>query len=224
MQTARAPGPATDQTENRFGQQVEFPVCRKRRQEELSLLCGVESLGFRNFLLESTPKNSGSAPLLHIASLPRLDWTPTVAVPARNEAQRLPSLFRSLSEQSWLRANGKRLNVTIALNNCGDDSVAVAGVQASLHPRLVVHLIEVNFPEHLAHVGSARRLAAETALWEGPDTRTVLMTTDADAAPASSWVENNLRAIEEGADAVGGLILGDEAEVALLDSGVRRRR
>jgi GT2 family glycosyltransferase len=146
-----------------------------------------------------------------------------VAVPARNEAKRLPFLIRALSKQTWLRVSGRKLNITIAVNNCDDNSMDVARSEASLHPHLIVNLIGVNFPEHNAHVGSARRLAAETALASGAHAPSVLMTTDADAVPEPSWVENNLRAIEGGADAVGGFILADETEVALLGPKVRRR-
>jgi Glycosyltransferase like family 2 len=151
------------------------------------------------------------------------EWIPTVAVPARNEARRLPLLIRALSQQTWLRVGGRQLNVTIAVNNCDDDSMDVARAEASFHPNLSVNLINVNFPEHAAHVGSARRFAAETALAASKHSCSVLMTTDADAVPEPSWVENNLRAIEGGADAVGGFISADEREVALLGPKVRRR-
>jgi hypothetical protein len=55
----------------------------------------------------------------------------------------------------------------------------------------------------------ARRACVDT-------TRLVLLTTDADALPTPNWIEANLRAIDAGADIVGGLIVGDEAEEALL--------
>jgi Glycosyl transferase family 2 len=150
-------------------------------------------------------------------------WSPLIAVPARNEAQRLPLLMRALSKQTWLKAVGRRLHVTIVLNNCEDDSIDVVKREALLHPSVFFNLISVEFPEHLAHVGSARRLAAETALAATTHDRFVLMTTDADGVPEPGWVENNLRAIEAGADAVGGFILADEAEVAQLGAKVRRR-
>jgi hypothetical protein len=33
---------------------------------------------------------------------------PIVAIPARNEAERLPSLLKALSAQSWLKAHPQR--------------------------------------------------------------------------------------------------------------------
>jgi hypothetical protein len=167
------------------------------------------------------PHNSASTGLTLWCKEP--DWIPTIAVPARNEASRLPLLMRALSGQTWLNVKGRRLDVTIVLNNCDDNSMDVAQSEAALHSNLHVNLINVEFPENQAHVGSARRLAAETALASNTHDRIVLMTTDADGVPEPSWVENNLRAIKDGADAVGGLISADETEVAQLGPGVRRR-
>ena len=47
--------------------------------------------------------------------------------------------------------------------------------------------------------------------------RSVLLTTDADSAPIPTWIDANLRAIEAGADIVGGRIAGNEAEEASLE-------
>ena len=85
-----------------------------------------------------------------------------------------------------------------------------------------IDIVEINFPSDDAHVGSARRLAMDRA-YEigGPDC--VLLTTDADAAPAPNWVDANLQAIESGADIVGGHIVGYAAEEVLLGPGFVRR-
>jgi Glycosyl transferase family 2 len=167
------------------------------------------------------PVNSTSSALL--LSCRETSWIPTIAIPARNEAARLPFLIRSLSKQTWLNVRGRKLHVTIALNNCDDDSEDVAHRESSFHAGLSVELVNVKFPEHQAHVGSARRLAAECALAKSANDHTVLLTTDADGVPEPRWVENNLRAIENGADAVGGFISADESEVAQLAPNVRRR-
>jgi hypothetical protein len=50
---------------------------------------------------------------------------PIVAIPARNEAERLPSLLKALSAQSWFKAHHISLRVVIVLNNCHDASVRV---------------------------------------------------------------------------------------------------
>jgi hypothetical protein len=151
-------------------------------------------------------------------------WSPIIAVPARNEAQRLPALIHALGKQTWLAGHGRRLPVVIVLNNCTDDSAAIAASAAAEHPNLLVDLSAIDFSAEDAHVGSARRLAAEKA-WAARlhPTDSVLMMTDADAVPEPTWVEANIRAIDGGADIVGGLIVGDETEEALLGPRFLRR-
>ncbi len=147
---------------------------------------------------------------------------PVVAVPARNEAERLPALLRSLSRQTWLR-QGRRLTVVVVLNNCTDSSAAVLHDAARCHPSLDLVGVEVTFAAADAHVGSARRLALETA-WTraGCSDAAVLITTDADARPTENWVDANLTAIAHGADLVGGHIIGDPEEEARLGSAFLR--
>lgn len=141
---------------------------------------------------------------------------PVVAVPARNEAERLPALLQSLAQQTWLR-QGRQLTVVIVLNNCADASAAVLHEAGRRHPDLDVVGVDVAFAAADAHVGSARRMALETA-WAttGFSASAVLITTDADARPTADWVDANLRAIADGADLVGGHIIGDPDEEARL--------
>ena len=144
---------------------------------------------------------------------------PIVAVPARNEEERLPSLIRALGDQTWLAVRGRHLRVVIVLNNCDDASEKAARTEATYHPNLLLDLVKVDFPAEQAHVGSARRLAMERAWQISSDPmRSVLLTTDADSAPIPTWIDANLRAIEAGADIVGGRIAGNEAEEASLRS------
>ncbi len=149
---------------------------------------------------------------------------PIVAVPARNEEERLPSLIRALGDQTWLAVRGRHLRVVIVLNNCDDASEKAARTEATYHPNLLLDLVKVDFPAEQAHVGSARRLAMERA-WQisSEPMRSVLLTTDADSAPIPTWIDANLRAIEAGADIVGGRIAGNEAEEASLGAGFLRR-
>ena len=147
-----------------------------------------------------------------------------MAIPARNEEERLPSLIRALSNQTWLAARGRYLRVVLVLNNCDDASAKVAVREAAYSPNLVLDLIQVDFSPGDAHVGSARRLAMERAWQLSPDPmRCVLLTTDADSTPTPTWIDANLRAIDVGADIVGGRIAGDEAEEASLGGGFLQR-
>ena len=98
--------------------------------------------------------------------------------------QRLPFLLNSLGRQSWLAGPECRLLVVLVLNNCDDNSAASAVHAAGRHPKLLLDVIEADFPASQAHVGSARRLALERALELTDDrARSVLLTTDADAVP-----------------------------------------
>ncbi len=157
---------------------------------------------------------------------PRLaqGWSPVVAVPARNEEERLPALLNALARQTWIERKRRPLRVVLALNNCSDGSASVARVFEMAEPRLSLTIEEVVFAAPLAHVGSARRLAMEIALRRlDNQERGVILTTDADAAPHPDWVEANLAALDADADAVGGRIIGNPDEEAQLGEAVQGR-
>ncbi|KQT53131.1 hypothetical protein ASG43_19315 [Aureimonas sp. Leaf454] len=150
-------------------------------------------------------------------------FRPVVAVPARDEEQRLPLLLSALDGQSWCRA-GDRLDVVVVLNNGEDDTRGVVERGLARWRNLAIDLVEVRFAAAQAHVGSARRLAMERALALLPDpARGVILTTDADAVPSPDWVSANLRAVEAGADLVGGKLIGNPEEEALLGPGFQQR-
>ncbi|MCP3056853.1 glycosyltransferase [Aurantimonas marianensis] len=153
-----------------------------------------------------------------------VDLRPIVAVPARDEARRLPGLIRALATQSWCERTRDRLPVVLILNNCRDDSLAAACREADKHAGIELHAITVEFGPAEAHVGTARRLAMETARALCPlRDLAVLLTTDADAVPAPNWVDANLAAIFEGAALVGGRLVGNVREEALLGPAFLRR-
>jgi Glycosyl transferase family 2 len=150
------------------------------------------------------------------------DRKPIVAIPVRDEAERLPALFDALGHQTWTSRTGKILPVIVVLNNCHDDSARVLKELSACLPRVALSLIDIHFPDDCAHVGSARRLAMDEALRK-VGFNSVLLTTDADAVPALNWIDANLRAIETGADIVGGCIISNREEETLLGSGFLRR-
>ena len=83
---------------------------------------------------------------------------PIVAVPARNEEERLPNLLSALARQTWLSASQRPLDVIVVLNNCEDNSAQVVGAAARHHSGLRLEVIDVRFPPPCAHVGSARTI------------------------------------------------------------------
>jgi GT2 family glycosyltransferase len=133
-----------------------------------------------------------------------------VCVPARDEAERLPSLIAALAAQDW----PGRLPVAIALNNTTDGSRDVLDALGARHSRAIDLTIDDHvFPAHLAHAGSARRRAMDLGLdVVGSDDRAILLTTDADARPPIDWVRRNVEAVGRGADLVGGALALDEDE------------
>jgi GT2 family glycosyltransferase len=147
---------------------------------------------------------------------------PIVCVPAHNEAERLAALLKSLQQQTWIEKNNKSLAVVLVLNNCDDTSQMVVQKAIEGLPSVSLTLLEVRFPPEQAHVGSARRLAMDRAFALAPQ-NSVLLTTDADARPRHDWIEANLCAIRNGADLVGGSIVGDKDEEALLGPRFVRR-
>lgn len=148
---------------------------------------------------------------------------PIVAIPARNEEKRLPLLLAGLARQTWQAHSGHPLHVVVVLNNCDDESRAAVIDTATREPRLSVELIDRHFAGDDAHVGTARRLAMDTALHSASDPEYLaILTTDADAVPREDWIDANLRHLGE-VDLVGGLIRGDAAEEAQLGPGFRRR-
>lgn len=152
----------------------------------------------------------------------RSDLRPIVAVPARNEAQRLPHLLRALNRQMPWSDGSERLPVIVVLNNTTDGSALVVKDLAGSLPNIALDVIETTFPPPQAHVGSARRLAMEEAYRLVGD-QGIILTTDADAVPADDWVLQNVLCINRGADIVGGRIIGDPLEEALLGPGFQRR-
>ena len=155
---------------------------------------------------------------------PAQNWSPIVAVPAKNEAERLPALLNALARQTWIERHERPLRVVLALNNCSDGSASVARAFEGTESRLSLTIEEVVFAAPVAHVGSGRRLAMETALQRlDSQDRGVILTTDADAAPHPDWVEANLAALDAGADAVGGRIIGHPGEEAQLGEAVLGR-
>jgi len=146
-----------------------------------------------------------------------------VAIPVRNEAERIGECLRALDVQEGLGAS--ELGVVLFLNNCTDGTAHV--VAALPHPRrLVVRVIERVFDG--ANAGWARREAMEAAadwLEEGGGDAAdgVILTTDADSRVPADWVARNLAAITDGVDAVAGRIALDEADAARLPAALHAR-
>ena len=123
-----------------------------------------------------------------------------VAIPARDEEDRIAACLEALDGQTGARAD----HIVLLLNNCADGS---AGIARALRPGLKseLHVLDFELPPHQANAGYARHLAFEAAERLAGETG-ILLTTDADGRVDPDWVEGNLMAIRNGADAVAGWV------------------
>lgn len=130
-----------------------------------------------------------------------------VAIPARNEAERIAKCLAAFARQS-VPAD----HLVLLLNNCTDDTAEV--VKASPKSSHRLHVIEDTLPGSTASAGVARGLAmiySASLIDDG-----VILTTDADGEVSEDWIEANLKAIEDGADAVCGRAAIDPIDALLI--------
>jgi hypothetical protein len=150
-----------------------------------------------------------------------------VAIPVRDEEERLPACLRALARQfdrSGQPIPPTAVRVVLFANNCTDQSASLArklGKCWALDDRVV----EASLPLATAYAGAARRAAmdiAEAWLVAGGEWDGVILTTDADSQVAPDWIAENLAAFRAGAEAVLGRIdLDGEGE--LLPDALHQR-
>ena len=150
-----------------------------------------------------------------------------VAIPAKDEADRLQACLDALAAQT--RRSGAPLpsgtfEVVLFANNCTDETADLARMAA---PRLpfALHVVEEALPPALAHAGEARARAMDLALARlsaGCADAPVILTTDADSRARPCWIDNNLFEIDAGADVVLGRLALDEDGLRLPDALHRR--
>jgi hypothetical protein len=164
-------------------------------------------------------------PSLGLASPIRPDFV--VAIPVRDEEERLPACLRALTRQ--LDRSGQPIppaavRIVLFANNCTDQSASLARKLGKCWA-LDVRVVEASLPLATAHAGSARRAVmdlAEAWLGEAGEKDGVILTTDADSQVARDWITENLAGFRAGAEAVLGRIdLDGEGE--LLPDALHRR-
>ena len=127
-----------------------------------------------------------------------------VAVPARDEAERIGVCLRALLDQR--AADGRALapdalRIVVLANNCRDGTASAA---RAVDPR--VDVIEVELAAEHANAGAARRAAMEAADSRLPTGGGLICTTDADSRPRPDWIVRLWAALEGGAEAVAGAV------------------
>jgi glycosyltransferase involved in cell wall biosynthesis len=139
-----------------------------------------------------------------------------VAIPARNEEERLEKCLMALATQD--KVPPQALAVVVLLNNTDDGSRGVVAKVAS-ETGLPVELVDVELPAENANAGWARKLAMDHARHLVRDDG-FLLTTDADTAADSDWISQNVQAMTAGADAVAGFVTADPIEMERIDAHV----
>lgn len=140
-----------------------------------------------------------------------------VAVPVRDEAERIGACLRAIDAQAGLGPG--RLGLVLFLNNCTDGTEAIVEELVTTMSVPVQVRVE-NFSG--AHAGWARRRAMDAAAAWVSETG-VILSTDADSRAPPDWVARNRAAISGGADAVAGRVALDAAEAALLPPALLAR-
>ncbi len=137
-----------------------------------------------------------------------------IAVPVKDEAERIGTCLTALLRQREVQANA----IVLVVNNTRDATAAIArGVSADIGwgGTTRVEVIEVEFPPERASAGSARRMAMERAA-ELAGEGGVLLTTDADGRVPPDWLAANLFHLRRGADAVAGRAVLEPGDAAAI--------
>lgn len=143
-----------------------------------------------------------------------------IAVPVRNEAERIVACLRAIDAQTGLAPG--RLGLVLFLNNCSDGTPDIV---ADLLPRLTLPVRVIERTYAGAHAGWARRAAMDAAAaWlDEVGASGTLLTTDADSRVPPDWIAANLAALDAGADAVAGRVELIPEEAALLPPSLPAR-
>ncbi|MDQ2746188.1 MAG: glycosyltransferase family 2 protein [Acidobacteriota bacterium] len=149
-------------------------------------------------------------------------------VPVHDEAECLPATLESFAGQ--VDGQGEPFNpaffeIIIYANNCTDESAAIARRWQLKNPFLNIHVVEADLPPENSNIGYVRRLLMNEADWRLRGNQSgggIIMTTDGDTRVAPNWIAANCREIENGAEAVGGRILINPAEIRLMDAQAGR--
>ena len=132
-----------------------------------------------------------------------------VAIPVRDEAERITDCLLALSRQ-----DGGPPGIVLLVNNTNDGTLqAIEDVRPALTCPVIA--IEHRFAPDQADAGHARRMAMQRADGLAPD-HAPLLTTDADGRARPDWLAANLYHLRAGIDAVFGRAEIDPVEAARI--------
>ncbi len=147
-----------------------------------------------------------------------------VAIPARDEADRIGACIQALLSQHDLdhrRLAWDDVRIVVLANNCKDATAEVAGSTAGASR---VQVLTTAFPAASANAGMARRTAMDAALrLLPPGEKGLICTTDADSRARPDWIARLWQAVDSGAQAVAGVVDFDPIEAFAQFPAARRR-
>ncbi len=148
-----------------------------------------------------------------------IPWHAAVAIPARNEEKRIIRCLSAL--KSAIGAAGRRVGIVLVVNNSFDATHQRADRWLS-RANIPYVLLDIDFADAYAFVGSARRLSLDLAA-DMVESEGLLFTTDADSAVDQRWIVDGFGEIRDGADLVCGTILRFEDEHEPLPAEIAER-
>jgi len=160
--------------------------------------------------LPALPQSDSS---LFVAQPPGQHLRLSVVIPAKDEAENLPFALDALRIQQQLTGEPMpypQYEVLLLLNNCTDNSAAVAERYQARYPAFPMRVAVVQLPPERANVGTARRMlmdVAQSRLQQTGQPTGVIASTDADTVVDRHWMAHILSEIDGGCDMVGGRIL-----------------
>jgi glycosyltransferase involved in cell wall biosynthesis len=145
-----------------------------------------------------------------------------VAVPARDEAERVGACVEALTRQRGLDGAplpAGAVKVVVLANNCRDRTAETARACGG-----AVEVLEADLPRASANAGGARRAAMEAAAVRAQTADALICTTDADSRPRPDWIARLWQGLDGGAEAVAGAVDFDPDEAGRLRfSDIRRQ-
>ncbi|QKZ13971.1 glycosyltransferase [Spirosoma sp. KUDC1026] len=144
---------------------------------------------------------------------PAPDLRISVVVPVRNEATHLVQVLDALRQQQNEQGSPlspTRYEVLLLTNNCTDNSRELARYYQQQFPSFRLLLADICLPAPHANIGTVRRLLMNEAyrrLMSTGHTDGIIASTDGDTLVDRQWINQIIREIDRGNDAVGGRIL-----------------
>ncbi len=148
-----------------------------------------------------------------------IPWHAAVAIPARNEEQRIIRCLAALNLA--MIASNRLVGIVLVVNNSFDATHQRAERWLS-RANIPYMLLDLDFADAYAFVGSARRLSLDLAA-EMVESEGLLFTTDADSAVDQGWIVDGFSELRDRADLVCGTILRFEDEQEPLPAGIAER-